>query len=308
MKIHGRYFALVCLLYLTSTACKKEFDHQKDDVLAVTANSSVNQCKAIALGKATRESDGSISWKNLLLKWYDNYGKLKNVKIELEWYPFQPGGEFTLDYGELTYQNNHIKLNDVFHNQEVLSVDLDEMGRPLISRYDHHGRGGTFQWDTSYYYYSSANRLESIVSRRRAPIQVASGMITWNFTYDPAGNLVLLTNSFGETYEFRYDYTQLNHGMLTLHMLSAPTKILEYLDLLQFEQHHQISSVLWRAGSGYPVIGWGYFDLVRDEGGRVTYYNSGYPDHSYYTAWDCGGNSIIQGKNPTQAEFMRLLR
>ena len=299
---------LVCLLLSIIPACKKEATAFRVEENFTSVNTVTNNCKPVGLGMAYRQANGTTSWNNLLLKWYDdNAGNLKNVKMQLFWYAGQTWPEFAVDYGELSYIDDEIKLKDVFYNQEVFSVKLDGVGRPLISRYDHHGRGGTFQWDTTYYFYSSQGRIDSLVSYRKAPIQTQSERLTQYFNYDPAGNLVLIRDSFGDTYEFRYDYTQLNHGMLNLHMLSAPTKILEYLDLFKFEHHHQVSSVLLRASSGYPVNGWYYTDLVRDSDRKVTSYTDGQGYYTWYTAWDCGGSTMIQSKNPSREEFMKLV-
>jgi len=307
MKYYARYITFATILYLTFSACRKEAVTKKNEVESVTLSSTNGNCKALGFGKATREDDGSVSWENLLLKWYDQNGRIKNVKMNVELFPFPPGDEFDLDYGELTYGNNLIRMRDVLHNEEVLSVELDANGRPVVSNYDHHGRGGHYRWDTSYYYYSSDNRLDSILTKRRALVQTRPEIITWKFLYDPAGNLSLIKNSLGQTYEFRYDYTQLNQGMVTLHMISPPTKILEYLDLLQFEQHHQVSSVIWRSASGNPIISWEYHDVTREAQGLVIYYKGTHQDYSYYTAWDCGGTQMLQTKNPTKEEFLKMM-
>jgi len=130
---------------------------------------------------------------------------------------------------------------------------------------------------------------------------------TRNFEYDPAGNLVTIkpAGSYGG-YEFRYDYTQLDSGMATLHYLSPATKTLEFMGLLKFEYHHKLVSVIRYESSGYPSLAWGYFNTEKNPRGNVTVYST--DNSKWFTAWDCSGINQLSSKNPTQEEFMKMVR
>jgi len=314
MKSILRLLTFVCLLYMAITSCQKEINRKGEEVATLTSNSSTANCKPIGLGLATREKNGSTSWKNLLLKWYDNNGQLSHVKLQMGY----DGGtsqqnEISIEYGEVTRDNDELRIRDVFYNQEVLRVKLDHMGRPLISWFNSFGRGApTYQYDTTYYYYSVENRLSRIVRHAKTAFGLTV-IENWNFSYDPIGNLVTIKPDDGYGgLEFRYDYTQLNHGMLTLHMLSGPIKALEYLDLLRFNHHHRVTGVIWYASSGYPFWGWGYGNIQINGRGQVVSYTRNNSDpvqtYTWHTAWSCEENTMIQSKNPTQSEFMKLIK
>ena len=295
-------------------SCTKQFDKAEMLNTLPAAVPSDNKCKPIGFAAAIRQNDGSVTWKNLFLKWYDEAGRLKNIKLSFDWF----GGtqccpEVSIDYGELIYTADEIHVRDIQYGEEIFRIKLDAMKRPVISWYDGHGRAGQYQFDTTYYSYDALNRLASINEHKRFTGSNSTVIETWQFTYDPDGNLVQINQpgKYGG-YEFRYDYTQLNQGMVTLHMLSGPIKALEYMDLIKFEQHHRIRAVIVYAESGYPFMAWSYGNFVTDNMGHVTSYtqfsDEPFQRFTWYTAWDCDGSSMITSKNPTSTEFMRLIR
>jgi len=301
-----------CVIILSISSCKKQLVAEKD-LPFVAANSPDAHCKVMAIGLASRENNGGTSWSNLLVKWYDASGQLKNVKFALDNFSGQFGGQNVLavDYGEVTFKNDEVVLRDIFYNQEILRAKLDAQKRPIVSWYNSYGRTADVQYDTSYYTYSAANRLASITRHMRLPGTILTNVTTWNFSYDPDGNLVTINpvGSYGG-FEYRYDYTRLNKGFACLEVFSAPSKMLEFMDLLKFEHHHEVSTVIGYESSGYPARGWGIGENVqRDSEGKVIYYDSGAGGrHSWYTAWSCSGTSMLQSRNPTQEEFMKIIK
>jgi hypothetical protein len=269
----------------------------------------------VGIGASLHDGFGNDVWENLLLKWYDNAGKLKYVKFHLDWSSAylnngrDTSDDLALDYGEVNYTNDEIHLRDVYSNVEILRVKLDNMGRPAVTWYYNPNSRSAFAWpkDTSYYYYSSSNRIDSIIQHKSDLDGKYPFVIPFKFNYDPDGNLVSINSPGGIVdFEFRYDYTQLNHGMATVNMFTAPTKMLEFMDLLTFEQHHQLKEVREYSG-GYFVHDWNYERITRDSDGKVTSWGSGYLLNRWYTAWDCNSSTIVSSKNPTQDEFMRMI-
>jgi hypothetical protein len=300
------------LLFVTLASCRKQVE-KADETIMAAINQATGNCKPVGFAVAIRDNSGNTTWKNLFLKWYDQNGRLTNVKLDFDFF----GGtqccpEISIEYGELIYTADEIHLRDVQYNEEILRIKLDAMKRPITSWYDGHGRAGQYQFDTTYYHYDGSGRLDWIEQHRRfTPASTETAIDVWKFTYDPDGNLVLINRpgKFGG-YEFRYDYTQLDHGMTSLHMLSGPTKALEYLDLIKFERRHRISEVIVYAESGFPNIIWSYGNFVVNDMGQVTTYTQLSDDspqrYTWYTAWDCNSSQMFQTKNPTQQEFMRL--
>ena len=312
MRFSLRLLALICVSTGLLPACKKGISEKNEAINAVAVTTSNNNCRAIGLGLATQNSLGNQIWENLMLKWFDSQGKIDHLKANIYWYYSSPGSNakaLALEYGEVTYVNDEVHVRDVLYNQEILKVKLDAQGRPMISWFDHHGISfSTFRYDTSYYSYNSDNQLESVVMHRSAENGNGYGVFNMQFQYDPVGNLVLANVADG-TYEFRYDYTRTNTGMVSNYLISPAIKLLEYLDLLKLNHHHQLKNVLWHAPGGYPVNGWNYENIETASFGKVTRYDDGNTSqtNTYYTAWDCNGSSMMQSKNPTQSEFMKLM-
>jgi len=312
MKSILRLLTLVCIALSIVTSCKKSINEKEEETNSVALATPDNSCKAIGLGLAFNDNTGNPRWENLMLKWFNGQGRIDNLKSIIYWYFQSPSSNskaFALDYGKVTYDGDEVHVRDVLYNDEVFKVKLDAQKRPIISWFDHHGRNfSTFRYDTSYYFYNSDNQLESMIMHR-ADVSGGHGIFNLQFNYDPAGNLVLV-NIAGGTYEFRYDYTRTNTGMVSNYLISVPIKLLEYLDLLKLNHHHQLQSVLSRAPGGYPVLGWQYLNIETNPFGKVTRYDGtdGSPINTYYTAWDCNSNNMIQSKNPTQSEFMKLVQ
>jgi hypothetical protein len=60
----------------------------------------------------------------------------------------------------------------------------------------------------------------------------------------------------------------------------------------------------------YAVFIWNWVNPKLNSTGQVYYYEDGigYPDRGkFYSAWDCGGASMLQTKNPTQQQFMSIV-
>ena len=315
MRLHLFVAACTCISVGLLSSCKKQVNEEQSESALLSTMTSSSNCRVVGLGQLIPDNNGSTIWKNILLKWYDNSGKLKNVKFHLDWFGTYSsfGDDLNLDYGEVIYAGDEIKVKEVFTGIEILRIKLDVMNRPVTTWYYNPNTTSGYGWpvDTSYYYYDVSNRLETLVQHKTSIGSPNPPLIlTWKFIYDPVGNLVLIKlgeNPYGG-FEFRYDYSNLNKGMATLNLFTAPTKMLEFMDLLKFEQHHQLREVIWYIPSGSIVAHWTYNNITRDSEGKDLTYALPPTPYKQFIAWDCGASQMIQSKNPTQEEFMKLIR
>jgi len=242
-----------------------------------------------------------------MLRWFDNVGRVKNIKIKLDPYQgYSTSNIVNLDYGEVIYNTGQIRLIDLEKNHELLRAIMNVNNtRPIVSWYDGHLNPDYPMYDTSYYTYDAMNRIQSIVQHARFANVAQGSVTTWSFEYDPAGNLVQIKPGVYGGYEFRYDYTQLDSGMATMHWLSPATKTLEFMGLLKFEYHHKLTGINKYETSGYPSNGWFYQYTEKNNRGNVIAY--GTDNSKWFTAWDCNGLYPVSTKNPTQQEFMKMV-
>ena len=77
------------------------------------------------------------------------------------------------------------------------------------------------------------------------------------------------------------------------------------MDLLTFQHHHHLNAAFQYAPGGALENSWGFWNPQIDAEGNVDYY--GFYSPAFFTAWDCNGPSMLQGRNPTQQEFMKLV-
>ena len=297
---------LVCTVFILSTACKKQVTEKSSSEIDSATPSQPSNCNYTGIGFSYNNGSTAV-WKNILLRWFDEVGRVKNIKIKLAPYQsYSSSNVVNIDYGEVIYNTGTIRLKDVYSGQEVLRATMNVTNtRPIISWYDGHSNHDYPQYDTSYYTYDGTNRIKSI--EQHARFEGATGSVaTWNFEYDPAGNLVTIkpAGSYGG-YEFRYDYTQLDSGIATIHYLSPATKVLEFMGLLKFEYHHKLASVIRYEPSGYPSLAWGYINTEKNSRGNITVYSTDYS--KWFTAWNCSGTSQLSSKNPTKEEFMKMV-
>src|SRR2546430_4044916 len=96
----------------------------------------------------------------------------------------------------------------------------------------------------------------------------------------------------------------------------TPLKLMEFMDLIEFPHHHQLTKVVYGAywpGSSledetYRVFYWIYRNGVTNAAGTLLSYQTDNPpyDNTFYNAWDCSGKEPWQTINPTQTDFMRM--
>jgi hypothetical protein len=311
------YAVFVVLIF----GCQKEMKPGLTPASLANNLSTSSNCKPVGLGMLVRIPNQPPTWYNLMLKWYDGNGKLKYLKSVFdELYSNFPNIAIVVDYAEVIYDNDFVYLNDAFFNKTILKVKLDAQGRPVASWFDglYHGHP---RKDTTYLYYSSSGRLDSFYTAFKIGTLPQDPLIITHTRceYDNNGNILHLVDNTGEgRMNFYYDYNHNNPGLVPHYVATISLKLLEHMELFEFPHNNLLvkaASGVYLPGQGYPddtypVYIWNWVSPQNNSTGQIFYYEDGigYPDRGiFYSAWECGGTTLVQSKNPTQSEFMRMI-
>jgi hypothetical protein len=301
---------MVCILILIS--CQKEIKTpNKETPAGLTANVS-NSCKPVGLALYRTPEN---FWMNMMLRWYDAAGRISHLKAVVMEVENISQPLYSLDYGEVTYVNDMVYLRDVYTNKIVLSVKLDNMGHPQTSWFDGSFHASSPMADVSNFYYSASGTFDSvIISYRIGNPSEPFTTIVYRAEYDANGNTTHLTGPPNRI-NFYYDYSKPNPGLVPHYVVSTPIKLLEYLDLFHLPHKNLLTEVT--AGqypssypypdNTFPVYGWAFASPVTNSTGQIYYYEQNAGRSKYYAAWECNNTPMIQSKNPTQEEFMRMI-
>jgi hypothetical protein len=198
--------------------------------------------------------------------------------------------EHIIQWGELLYYNdNQVYLRS--WGDTMMRVTLDAQQRPAASYYHHdHFPKGTFLIDTSYYHFTG-NRLDSIINLSVHSYGGHAEFAKYTFFYDGYGNLVRIDRwhpRFNLTSMFlTYDYAQPVAGMVPVHQVTIPYKLMEYMDLLSFPVHHRLTQV---SGLGNS---WQYINYSLLGNGLVSsYHAAALYERIFYTGWECSGSPV----------------
>lgn len=283
--------ALILLGALAFGSCKKEIGPNANPAEPSVKGSSMmgaSSCKPVVFGATIGYPGVPNKWVTLMQKWYGQNGKPAFLKAHF----FTEMNDFSMlehsiEWGVLTYHNN----NQVYlHNggQLNMRVTVDAQNRPAASYYRHdHFPKGTYLIDTCYYHYTG-NRLDAVENLYVNSYGGRSNFARYTFFYDGFGNLVRIdrwTPSFNTTSMFlSYDYARPVSGMVAIPQVTIPFKLLEYMDLLKFPIHHQLTQV---TGFGNN---WQFNNYSLTGSGLVSSYEAaGLHHRKFYTGWDCSG-------------------
>lgn len=288
-------------------SCTKHITEPQEEKVTATMQSPVTSCKPTVFGVLVTFPNNNTIWKTLMQKWYDGNGRLSNIKANISLYHEIWGGDqLTLPWGVVTYHGNQVYVHD--NGKMLLRVTLDDQKRPLASYYysDAKEPGQYNEIDTSYYYYTG-DRLTQVFSLRYFGNPMA---LMYNFIYDAHGNLVRVqTGNSPNSYKahFTYNYNKPSNGMLAYFNISTPLKLMEYMDLVHFPMHHELTQFLSGAfapGSPYPyetfpVYVWDYMNHSYNGNNQVQSYEVRGPSArgTLYTGWDCGSAPAADAVN-----------
>ena len=284
-------FALILLGAMTFTSCKKEIGPNANPTEPTVTSTSVmdeGSCKPVVFGATIGYPGVPNKWVTFMQKWYGQNGKPAFLKANF----FTEANDFSMlehsiEWGVLTYNpSNQVYL----HNGSELNmrVTVDAQNHPAASYYNHnHFPHGTYLIDTCYYHFIG-DRLDAVERLYVDSYGGSSKFAKYNFYYDGFGNLVRIDRwspSFNTvSMFFSYDYANPVNGMMAIPRTTIPFKLLEYMDLLNFPIHHQLTQVTgfgnnWQFNN-YSLTG---SDLVS------SYDAAGLNQRRFYAGWSCSG-------------------
>ena len=304
MKEFKRIAAGGVLLSVLFFSCKKQFEEPLvPDSLQQTSNLGATTCKPTVFG-TYRTANGA--WTTIMQKWYAN-NRVQNLKVHFSGRSENVGLFYAepilnIDWGNVTYEGDQVKVWDVGKNLLVFRATLDASGKPVAS-YLYNYMGAANEWmfiDTSYYYYSG-DRLTSIFQifqKRYLGASVFDGWEQYRFIYGASGQFYNYQERVAiGTAEFRYGSTPIN-GMVFDYVLTTSFRMLEYLDLIRLPINYAVYGMnLWRTNPRNGVQFMFYtqsFYNVTITDGLVQFYliPYDYPGYlGYYTGWECATSS-----------------
>jgi hypothetical protein len=305
--------ALILLSAIVFASCKKEIGPNVNPTGALNSETSItngSSCKPVVFGASIGYPGVPNKWVTLMQKWYGQNGKPAFLKAHF----FTEMNDFSMlehsiEWGELSYPNNnqvYLKNGD----QVNMRVTVDAQNLPAASYYKHdHFPKGTYLIDTSYYHFTGT-RLDAIERLYVNSYGGSSNFAKYNFFYDGFGNLVRIDrwsqNFNTSSMFFSYDYSKPITGMVAIPQVTIPFKLLEYMDLLNFPTHHQLTNA---PGFGYN---WQFNNYSLTGSGLVSSYDAaGLHQRIFYTGWDCSGvpaSAAARSKNNLNSldDFRRM--
>jgi hypothetical protein len=76
----------VCTVFILFTACKKQVTEKSSSEIVSAMPSQPSNCNYTGIGFSYNNGSTTV-WKNILLRWFDEVGRVKNIKIKLD--PYQ---------------------------------------------------------------------------------------------------------------------------------------------------------------------------------------------------------------------------
>ena len=281
----------IAFLFLSS--CKKQFEEPlTKEKLSQPATISTTACKPATYAIF---ENGSGVWTTVFQKWYSGT-KIKNIKVHFTGMPMILGMNHiepvvNIDWGEVTYEGNQVRVWDVGRNRLVFRVTLDDWGKPIASYLytDANVPGQNFV-DTSYYYYTG-DRLNSFIQLFATD---SRGWEQFTFTYNGSGDITSFHMRNEEvTTRFTYGSTPVT-GMITDYPISNSFRFLEFLELIRPPMSNTVSLIdMTKLHLGYPpytLYERRFFNYAVTDGLVRSYIvplGSGY--QTFYIGWDCAG-------------------
>jgi hypothetical protein len=303
-QIHGFVAIGSMLPFLFLASCRKQIETPVvKEAVSQSLTVATTSCMPSIYGMYNNSSG---SWTTIAQKWYSD-GKIRNVKLHFFGRPIGPvlnhdEQMLNIDWGELTYEGNQVRLRDVAKNKLIFRVTLDGSGKPVASYLYTEGFFPTETYiDTSYYYYSG-NRLNYLiqlfVTQSSNGFVYSPGWEQFTFAYNSAGDLASHTAQNEElTTRFMYSSTPTN-GCIYDYPLTTSFKLLEFLELLRMPMSNTLAAFdVTNIHAGYQPYTFyekRFYNYTLANGLTQSYISpmgSGYL--TYYIGWECAGNNPI---------------
>ncbi len=296
---------LACGLMVASPffeSCKKQIDEPKaNENVSQALSVSATNCKSEIYG--TYET-GSGIWTTIMQKWYSN-NRIQFFKSHFSGRPGEDNVFFysepllNIDWGEVTYEGDQVRVRDVGKDKLVFRATLDQSGKPVAS-YLYNYATSSNEWvfiDTSYYYYAG-DRLSYIIQlfeKRFNDGWISRAWEQYTFTYDARGDLgYYFAKNQQVTGGFIYGSTPVT-GNVADYFLTTSYRMLEFLDLIRVPMNHQlyqmnITNYNPRTGVPHKFYEKNFYNYSIINGLVQSYLYPYYSDHlDYYIGWNCSG-------------------
>ena len=311
MKTNYRLIAMSAMSCLLLFGCKKEFEGTDlDENLSQPSTISSTVCKPATYAIY---QNGNGMWNTVAQKWYSS-GKIKNIKLHFTGTPMGLGLNhdepmLNIDWGEVKYEGNQVRVWDVGRNRLIFRVTLDDWGKPVASYlYTDAYVPDQIYVDTSYYYYTG-DRLNSFIQIFATDSHgwfYSQGWEQFTFTYSGAGDITSFYRRNEEVMtRFMYNSTPVT-GIITDYALTTSFRFLEFLELIKLPMSNTVSSIdMTRLHPGYPPYTFNekrFFNYEVKDGLVRSYIvpqGSGY--QTFYIGWDCSGAASIVNQNEKNA-------
>lgn len=310
---------------LVLVSCSKQLTEPaaSDKEVAAAAPTFHNNsgCKPVVFGAFSQTPSGASDWRTFAQKWYsgDDVAYLK-FSSNLPGIFANVEHDLNMDWAEVTYEGNQVRLRDVVQDELILRVTLDNDGRPVASYYDNTFSSINYERDTTYFYYTN-DRLDSAVVLRAIAINspmAAHSAKKYIFEYDAHGNIreIDMPSSTaagsGSVLSFVYNYGMPVTGIMVNYRATMAMKLLEHLELLKLPMNHAVSRIIFTVHSTtvFTVVHEdNYVNYVLDNGRVHSFQRLGSGvNHTYYNGWECSSaptsRSAIQ--TPKQNGIMSL--
>jgi hypothetical protein len=255
-------------------------------------------------------------WTTIAQKWYSGE-KIQYIKTHFTGRPptassYRAEPKLNIDWGEVTYEGNQVRVWDKIQNRLVFRATLDGSGKPVAS-YLYNQIGTEMFTDTSYYYYSGG-RLQSVIQlfeNWSSGLSTSRGWEQYTFTYGADGNL---SNYWvrNEQVLAEFTYGSTVSGSLQDYVLTTSFRMLEYLDLTKLPTNATLTKFkMTRVDGIHPPFKfynkWFFNYAITD--GLVRSYQFPYlwgGGQNFYIGWECGGTSSTRAANK-QSNTVRSL-
>jgi len=281
--------------------CKKQIDEPvAKENLSQSSLNAATSCRAQTYG--TYDTRSGV-WTTIMQKWYSN-NRIQYLKTNFSGRPEELSTLLyrepllSIDWGEVTYEGDQVRVKDVAKNKLIFRATLDQWGKP-VSSYLYNYMGSANEWvfiDTSYYYYTGErlNYIIQLFEKRYNDESIFRAWEQYTFTYNPSGDLAYhFARNEQVTTGFIYSSAPVT-GNLSDYILTTSYRLLEYLDLIKVPINHQLYEVNmtnYNPRTGVPHIFYArnFYNYSISNGLVQSYlfpYYSGRMD--YYIGWDCG--------------------
>jgi len=310
MKLFNRLSLIgVVLSFQFFISCRKQIDAPIAEEPTSLPRLIVTPCKASTYGMYETNSG---AWTTIAQKWYEGE-RVKFLKTHFSGRrPYNITAlhiepVLNIDWGEVTYEGNQVRVWDAVQNRLVFRVTIGESNRPVASylyNQSVNANGDILMFiDTSYYYYVD-NRIDYIIQiyedRTNGALD-SRHLEKYSFVYNPNGTITHYT-SMNQRMIGQFVPGEPVLGMLSDYVLTTAFRLLEYLELARLPTNTTLLqfNLLQQDGPPLSIYNYGFSDYEISDRLVYSYKHPFSPEggsRNYYIGWDCGATAASDPAN-----------